>query len=624
MKDRKTSLPLVLTSLGLVYGAIGTSPLYAIRVTLAGLKVSPLEILGVLSLIIWSLFIIISLKYLLIFFRADNEGEGGILALFALIKQKQTTHPAFFFLLAIFGVGLLFGDGVLMPATSVMSAIEGLHILSPVFSDLAPLLSAILLILLFSQQSKGTEKIGFALGPIMFVWFIVLAILGLASLWQLPSVLKAFNPYYAYLFLHSNGIRGFFLLGGIFLVVTGGEAVYANIGMFGKNSIRWSWFAIVLPSLLLNYLGQGANLILHPAALQDPFYTLSPNWFFIPLLLFSTLASVIASQAIILAMFSVTKQAILLGLCPKISIIQTSQKYASHIYIPQMNYALLLGTLVFIYAFGSSSNVAHAYGIAVNVYMLLVTIMVTAAARKVWHWSYAHIALVFPIFMAIDLAFLAANAHKIASGGWAPLVLALIIAIIMLTWREGLLHLQKNFYMQKTDLNSIISELQYDELNQLPGLTAIFITDIYDRSGGSFLHFLKLNLAIPENILIVNYQVENRPYVSVKHRFQLQHLDNKISQLTLHYGFKETVSIPEALHLLNESKLLSYELPVDKSTYFVEIPNVVASKKQKTLYFYWQERLFAFLMRNYSANLDIGFYDIPYHRTVAIGTYCII
>jgi KUP system potassium uptake protein len=624
MTDRKKSLALTFASLGMVFGDIGTSPLYAMHVTLYGLAITTANILGVLSLIIWSLIVIISIKYLAVFFRADNEGEGGILALYALIKQKRAKFQPFFYFLAIFGTGLLLGDGMLMPATSVMSAMEGLKMVSPIFGDYTQIISCLILFVLFAFQYKGPGKIAYAFGPIIFIWLITIAYLGLIPLSHHPMVLKAFNPYYAFEFLHLNGRHGFYLLGGVFLVVTGGEALYANIGGFGKNHIRRSWFMVVLPSLLLNYLGQGANLLLHPEAAINPFYSLSSDGFYMFLVALATLASIIASQSIILAIFSLTKQAILLGLCPRISIVQTSKEQIGQIYIRQMNFLLLIGTLFSIYFFKNSSGLAHAYGVAVNVYMLLVTILVAYAARVVWQWSIPDVFAIFTLFMTIDLAFLGANVHKIVNGGWIPIGFAIVIALIMHTWREGLNYIQRIFYDEKENLSDIVSRLQKESINQLTGLTGIFITDIYDRSGSSFLNFLKLHMAIPEHILIVNYRIENKPYVHLKKRFELHLLNQNLLQLTLHYGFMETISLPHALNVLNEKKMLPFQIKVEQATYFVEIPNIMASKKKKTLTFYWQERVFAFLMRNYASNLNISFYNIPYNRTIAIGTSCII
>ena len=620
----KKSRVLVLTSLGMVFGDIGTSPLYAIRVTLQGLAVTASDVLGVLSLIIWSLIFIISIKYLLVFFRADNEGEGGILALYALIKRKKRRSSPVFYWIAIIGTGLLLGDGMLMPATSVMSALEGLKMVSPIFANYTQLIACLLVIVLFAFQARGPAHIAWAFGPILLLWFVTIAALGLASLWKNPVVLKAIDPYYAFEFLYMNGMHGFYLLGGVFLVVTGGEALYANIGGFGKGPIRASWFLVVLPALLLNYLGQGANLLLYPNAIAQPFYSLAPDWCLMYLLVLAALASVIASQSIILATFSLVKQAILLGLCPRISIVHTSKEHIGQVYIQQMNFLLLIGTLCFIYIFEHTSGLAHAYGVAVNLYMVLVTIMVAYAAHVVWQWSLIRIGIVFAIFMTIDMVFLGANIHKIKEGGWIPIVFAVFVAVIMHTWREGMGYMRKHFYKNPKDLPRILAHLQDSSLNRLKGLTGIFITDIYDCSGGSFLHFLKLNLAVPEHILIVNFVVKNKPYVHIKNRFKLHFLNESSIQLTIQYGFMEHISVPQALCLLNESKMLPFIINVERATYFVEIPNILASKKQKTLWFYWQERLFAFLMRNYSANLNIAFYDIPYKRTIAIGTYCMI
>ena len=624
MTKKQLPISLSLCALGVVFGYIGTSPLYALRETLSNLPLNNVNILGVLSLIFWSLILVISIKYLMLVFRADNEGEGGGLALLALIKQKNTKHENFFYLLAIFGAGLLLGDGMLTPAISVTSAIEGLEIMSPTLENFVVPLSCVILILLFMMQSHGTKKIGSAFGFVLLAWFLIIASLGVAQIILNPVVLKAVNPYYAYEFFVNNGFRGYILLGGVFLVVTGGEALYADLGHFGKSPIRYSWFVVVLPCLLLNYFGQGANLILHPAAIKNPFYLLAPAWFMLPLLCLATLATIIASQAVISATFSLTKQAILLGLCPRIPIIQTSKDSIGQIYIPQMNFLLLAGTLLLILNFKTSSQMAHAYGIAVNLVMLLVTAMVAYAANKVWLWSWSRVGLVFSIFGFIELAFLGANAHKFLTGGWIPVFFAMMVAFIMYTWNMGMKYLQKNFYKQKEELSKVVKQLNYKSLNRLHGVTAIFITDLYDRSGGSFLHFLKLSFAVPEHILIVNHKVHNIPHVKSDEQYEIHKIDEVIYRITLHYGFMDNISIPKGLEYVNQEKCLPFELNIHKATYLVEIPNVVASKNKHTLLFYWQEMLFAFLMRNYSANLNIEFYHLPYNRTIAIGTYCVI
>lgn len=611
-------------ALGIVYGDIGTSPLYAMREALLGLPINLTDVLGVLSLIFWSLIIVISIKYLCIVFQADNNGEGGILALLALLKGLDNKTYKLFLLIAIFGAGLILGDGMLTPSISVISAIEGLHVISPTFSQIILPLSFLILLGLFFFQSIGTAKIASSFAPIIFIWFITISILGVIQIIHNPIVVEAMNPIYAIEFFHHNGWTGYILLGGVFLVVTGGEALYADMGHFGKNPIRFSWFLVALPALVLNYFGQGAYLLNHPSAISNPFYALSPTWFNLPLLFIATLATIIASQAVISATFSITKQAVLLGLYPQLPIVQTSESSLGQIYVPQMNFILAVGTLILIVTFKSSSALAHAYGIAVNLDMLAVSIMTIYAARKIWKWNIMKIIMIFSLFLLVDLSFLGANSEKIISGGWVPIVFAIACTFIMYTWNKGMQYLRKTIYMKKDDITKILRQLHYKSLNRLPNTTAIFITDVYDKSGGSFLHFLKLSRAVPENILILSYVVENVPYVSLNNQFEYKFLDKNVCQLTLHYGFMDFVNIPKALVLANIKKILPFSIDTDIATYLVEIPTIIASRKKKTLPFFWQEKLFSFLMRNYSANINIEFYQLPYNRTIAIGTYCII
>ncbi|MDP1604783.1 MAG: KUP/HAK/KT family potassium transporter [Legionella sp.] len=624
IQKKNFSYGLTVSALGIVFGDIGTSPLYALRETLGSLPVDLTDILGILSLIFWSLVVIISIKYLAVIFRADNNGEGGILALLALLKQKNTKHEKYFYLVAIFGAGLLLGDGMLTPAISVVSAVEGLSTISSTLTSFVLPIAFLILFFIFILQSKGTSRLGAVFGPLILVWFITIAVLGLVQIIKNPVVLAAVNPYYAIHFLQISGWRGYFLLGGIFLVVTGGEALYADIGHFGKNPIRYSWFAIVFPGLLLNYFGQGAYLLTNPEAINNPFFLLAPDWFSIPLLIIATVATVIASQAVISATFSLARQAVLLGICPRFPIIHTSKEHQGQIYVPQINFILGIGTFLLLIFFQNSSNLAHAYGIAVNLYMLMITTMVAYTALTVWHWSRLKTTVIFSAFLMIDLAFLGANSHKFLTGGWVPASFALIVAFIMYTWTVGLEYLRNNFYMKKEDISKILNQLNYKSLNQLKGVTSIFITDVYDKSGGSFLHFLKLSMAVPEHVLIVNYVVENIPYVHYSKRYEVACLNEKVCQLTLHYGFMDYISIPTALELANKRQMLPFGVNTDAATYIVEIPNVVASKKINSFSFHIQEKIFAFLLRNYSANLDIEFYHLPYNRTIAIGTYCLI
>ncbi|STX51906.1 KUP system potassium uptake protein [Legionella busanensis] len=623
-KKRDVTLGSTIAALGVVYGDIGTSPLYALRESIGGLPVNVVDVLGILSLIFWSLVIIISIKYLTVVFRADNNGEGGILALLALLKQKSTKHEKFFYLLAIFGAGLLLGDGMLTPAISVMSAVEGLKTFAPELDSYILPISFSILFVLFLVQEKGTGKIGAIFGPIIFIWFITIASLGISQIIQNPSVLRAINPYYAIHFLKSSGWQGYFLLGGVFLVVTGGEALYADIGHFGKNSIRISWFSVVFPSLILNYFGQGAYLLTNPKAISNPFFMIAPTWFGIPLLVIATLATIIASQAVITATFSLARQAVLLGFCPRIQIVHTSKEYQGQIYVPQINFILAVGTFFLLLTFRSSSNLAHAYGIAVNLDMLLISLMVGYTALHIWNWSWPKVLLIFSVFVFIDLSYLGANLHKFLTGGWVPVSFALVIGFIMYTWTNGLEYLRNNVYHKKEDLSKILKQLNYRKLHQLSGVTSIFITDIYDKSGGSFLHFLKLSHAMPEHVLIVSYTVENIPYVHYSRRYEVNCLNDKVCKLVLHYGFMDNISIPAALNHANIRRVLPFLINVDIATFIVEVPNIFASKKKRTLMFHFQEKIFEFLMRNYSANLNIDFYDIPHNRTMAIGAYYIL
>ncbi|KTC66584.1 KUP system potassium uptake protein (plasmid) [Legionella adelaidensis] len=620
----QSTFSLSLAALGVVYGDIGTSPLYAIRESIGPLPINMTDVLGVLSLIFWSLVIIISVKYLIVLFKADNDGEGGILALLALLTRIKEKNPEIFFVLGIFGAGLLLGDGMLTPAISVISAIEGLNVILPSLSDWVLPLTIGILVALFSVQSFGTEKIGFIFGPIIFIWFLTIGILGLVQILETPVVLKAVNPIYAVNFFLTNGWSGYLLLGGVFLVVTGGEALYADLGHFGKLPIRLSWFFIALPALLANYFGQGAFLITHPQAIVNPFYMLAPGWFSFPLLILATMATIIASQAVISATFSLTKQAVLLGLYPHLPIIQTSKTKPGQIFIPQINLLLALGTVLLVLTFRNSNALTHAYGIAVNLDMLLTTILTSYLALTKWRWNKFALILLFSFFGIVDIAYLGANAHKLTTGGWVPIVFAMICAFIMYTWNKGRQALQKNYYLQKDEFSKILKQLDYKSLNRLPSATAIFITDIYDKSGGSFLHFLKLNRTMPDHVLIVNYTVENIPYVSLDNRFEIKCLKPNICELTLHYGFMDTVSVPKALAAAEDRNLLPFKVNTENATYLIEIPNVVASRKKRTLWFFWQEKLFAFLVRNYSTNLNIEFYQVPFNRTIAIGTYYII
>lgn len=624
MTQKNIGLLPVIAAIGIVFGDIGTSPLYAMRSVLNHLPVNYNDVLGTLSLMFWSLIIVISMKYFMLIFRADNEGEGGVLALLALLRQKTTQKQHYLYLVGIFGAGLMLGDGMLTPAISVISAIEGLEVISPDMSSCVVPISCIILFCLFMIQYQGTEVVGRAFGPILIVWFLVIGVLGFLKIWGHPEILKAVHPYYAYDFFHRNGLRGFWLLGEVFLVVTGGEALYADIGHFGKSPIRLSWFGLVLPCLLLSYFGQGAHLIDFPQDIDNPFYKLAPSWFFIPLIVISTCATIIASQAVITATFSLTKQAVLLGFYPRLPIIQTSATVSGQVYIPQVNFLLMLGTILLIVIFQSSTNLADAYGMAVNLTMMMVTFMVGFAAYYVWRWPLWKVFAIVTPFALVDSAFFLANSHKLLTGAAIPVGFAMLVAVVMLTWNSGIQYLKRHHYMNRTDIRNLINKLKYSDYKQQAEMTSIFLTDVYDKSGGSFLRFLKLTHTVPEHVLIVSYHVKNSPRVPKAERFEVNYLGENIYQLNLHYGFMDNISIPRALKRLNKTKSLPFFIDIETLTYFVEIPNIVALKSKRSLTFYWQEKLFAFMLRNYSSNLNISFYNLPYDRTIALGSYFII
>lgn len=623
-KTPPTLFYLALTALGVVYGDIGTSPLYALRASLIGVAININDILGILSLILWSLILVISFKYLIVLLNADNEGEGGILALLALIKQFLGNRARLTLVIGIFGAGLMLGDGMLTPAISIISAIEGLYLVEPSLSTWIVPITLIILVALFSVQAYGSAKIGFVFGPIVVIWFLTIGLLGINQILSNIVVLKAINPLYAINFFRENGFKGYFILGDVFLVVTGGEALYADMGFFGKKAIRIGWFCVVLPGLLLNYFGQGAYLLTHPEAISNPFYLISPGWFLIPLVVLATIVTIIASQAVISATFSLTKQAVLLGLYPHIPIKQTSDIKKGHVYVPQMNFILALGTMLLIIIFKSSNALAHAYGIAVNIVMLLTSILVTYLAIKQWKWNPWLLILVFSFLGLIDLAFLGANIHKFKTGGWIPITFALFTAFIMYTWQRGMHLLRENYYMKKTELSQILNQINHNKINKLLGVTSIFITDPYDKSGGGLLHLLNANNIIPENVVLINCKVANIPYISSLNRYKINSLNSNICEITLRYGFMDTISIPQALYTANDRNILPFPIDIEKISYLIEIPNVVPSHKKKSLFFYWQEKIFAFLIRNYSANLNIEFYQVPFNRTIAIGTYYVI
>lgn len=546
--------------------------------------------------------------------------KGGVLALIALIKKKSKKAFKFFLGTALFGTALLIGDGMLTPAISVVSAMEGLHIISPAVSYLTLPCAMVILLILYLCQHFGTAKIAIFFGPILLVWFITIAVLGITHIVGNPGIFKAINPYYAVNFLIQNGWHGYLLLGGVFLVVTGGEALYADLGHFGKDPIRLSWYIIVFPSLLCSYFGQGAHLLTHPEAIKNPFYALAPHWFSYPLLILATLSTIIASQAVISATFSLTKQAILLDFFPHMPVIQTSEDEKGQVYVPRMNLLLALGTLSFVLIFKNSSAMAYAYGIAVNLVMLSVTILLLYVAYRVWCWSILKILIVFSVFLLIELSFLGANLHKILYGGWIPIIFAIVCAAVMITWHHGIRFLRSCYYATGKNFKDTMTEFTSSNIYLIPKSQVIFIADPYDQHCNGLINYFTLNRMMPEFTLIVSIRIKSYPYVSIDDRYELVKFGENIHRLILHVGFMQLVDIPQALFFANQMKIFSSPIDLDKAIFLVENTQISPTLSKTTMPFFWQEKLFSFLMRN--SEPDIEFYRLPYSRTIAVGSYC--
>lgn len=621
MKENSTDwrrlLGLSFGALGVVYGDIGTSPLYSLRQALLHLPATAGNIYGVLSLIFWYLVLIICCKYLLIILRADNDGEGGILALSALLKQKIKGEGRLLVFITVIGVGLIIGDGMITPAISVLSAVEGLETISLEFSQFIIPATLIVLILMFWLQRVGTGKIGNVFAPIILVWFIVIGILGLVQIVHHPAILAAMNPYYAYHFFVTEKVMALVALGGVFLAVTGGEALYADIGHFNKNAIRLAWFSVALPGLLLNYFGQGANLLAHPSAITNPFYSIAPAWFLPILIIMATLATIIASQAIISAVFSIIKQAILLNLIPRFKIIQTSIVEKGQIYVPTVNLFLALGTCGLVIMFKSSENLGNAYGIAVNLYMIITTLLVAQVAYSIWRWNFLKLS-VFILFLVIDFVNLVGNSFKFTTGGWIPLLITLVGCVIMYTWRKGFKQLRRLNYKDALKDSTMIADLNAKTIPRLPG-TTLFITDPYDEMGGSLLHHLKINRILTKTVIFVSVFIENKPFTPLSQKFEVLQKAEGFYLLNVRYGFAEDIHLPNILEVMTKTMDLPFQIDVKTMAFFVEIIAIEITKNKVDSLWGWQKYLFSFMLRN--AVPDIQFYSLPYNKTVAIGTY---
>ena len=616
-------LAVTLTALGVVYGDIGTSPLYALRECFFGThSVAPTHanVLGVLSLIIYSLFLVISIKYIAIVMHADNQGEGGILALTALVPNRGggsgvpsrlAIGRPILIALGIFGTALLYGDGMITPAISVLSAIEGLEVATPLFSGYVVPVTVLILVILFVIQKYGTHRVGGLFGPIVVVWFITIAALGISSIVQTPSVLGAIDPRHAFDFFRDNGITGFAVLGAVFLVVTGGEALYADMGHFGRRPIRLAWFALVLPALVLNYFGQGALLLRDAGAARQPFFLLAPSWALLPLVGIATAAAVIASQALISGSFSITRQAIQLGLAPRLDVEHTSSLAMGQIYVPQVNWALMIATVCIVIGFGSSSAIAAAYGIAVTMTMVITVLLLYVVMTERWHWPVPLAVSVTAIFLTVDVAFFGANLLKIVQGGWLPLAIAVFIFTLMTTWRTGRRLVAERLTARALPLADFMAAVAATPPVRVPG-TAVFMTAQPTGTPPALAHNLRYNKILHEHVIVLTVSTAQTPYVRTDDRVQTESLGSGLFNIRVQYGFMEDPDVPAALLA---ARTHGVEIDPDDLTYFLGRETILVTRRKGMAI--WREKLFVLMARN--AVRATAFFRIPPERVVELG-----
>jgi KUP system potassium uptake protein len=607
---------LTLGSMGVVYGDIGTSPLYAVREAVSaatgGTAATPDAVLGVISLILWALTIVVTLKYVVVLLRADNNGEGGTLALMALATRVGGRWAEIVAALGIIGASLFFGDALITPAISVLSAIEGLKIVTPAFDPYVVPLTIVILVALFAAQSRGTARVAAFFGPITAIWFVAIAIPGIVAIAGDPWILLAINPFYGLKFLVSHGVIGLVTLGAVFLAVTGAEALYADLGHFGRRPIQTAWLAFVFPSLALNYLGQGALLLADPSAIENPFFLLYPNWAQLPMVLLATAATVIASQAVITGAYSLTHQAIQLGLLPRFEIRHTSETREGQIYLPRVNTLLLLGVLLLVTTFRSSSSLASAYGIAVTGTMVVTTTMAFVVIWKVWRWSPLAAALLITPFLLLDLTFLAANLLKVVQGGWMPLALGSLVLTAMYTWRRGTRLLAEKTRRQETPLDQLVVMLERKPPIKVPG-TAVFLTSDPHSAPTALMHSLKHYKVLHEKNVVLTIESVHTPRISPEDRVRLEPVGSTFLRIYLRFGFMETPNVPRALGIARQ---LGWQFDIMSTSFFLSRRSLKPAAQSGMPR--WQDRLFIMLAR--SADDASSYFRIPTGRVVEVGT----
>ena len=623
VQKNKRLATLTLAALGIVYGDIGTSPLYSIKEVFGGahhpVPITPDNVLGILSLFLWSLIIVVTLKYVSFMMRANNKGEGGIIALMTLALQKgdpASRQQKILIALGLFGAALFYGDGVITPAISVLSAVEGLELITPAFKPYILPITLGILIGLFLFQRRGTASVGALFGPIMLLWFAVLAVFGAIGIVQHPAVLAAVNPLYGLNFLTGNSALGFFALGAVVLCITGAEALYADMGHFGARPIQYAWLGYVLPSLLINYFGQGALILADPSAIENPFYLLAPEWALYPLVVLATVATVIASQAVISGAFSITQQAIQLGYTPRLEIQHTSDQEIGQIYLPALNWLLLISIIALVIGFGTSSNLAAAYGIAVTGTMLITNFLAIAVAVRLWNWSPLRAVAGALPFICIDLGFFLANSVKILDGGWFPLVFGLAIFILMTTWKRGRELLHDRLAADALQLKPFIKDITDSGVGRVHG-TAVFMTTDPDYVPHAMLHSLKHYKALHERVLVLSVRVFDVPYVPDIDRVEVHRLGGNFSQVIVQYGFKDESDIPAALALCASVGL---DIELMDTSFFLGRETLIPKLGSEMAY--WRELLFVAMFRN--AGSATAFFKIPSNRVVELGTQVVL
>jgi len=618
MGPRGKLMPLIIGAVGVVYGDIGTSPLYTLRTAFTGsygLSLTPSNVLGVLSVIVWALVIVVTLKYITLIMRADNRGEGGILALTALVSRgiEDRARMRWWLVgLGIFGAAMFYGDGMITPAITVLGAVEGLGVIAPALHPFIVPIAVAILVALFAIQRTGTARLGAVFGPVMVLWFIVLGVLGALEIMRGPHVLAAFDPMYAVRFVSGNPIIAFVAFGAVVLAVTGTEALYADMGHFGKTPIRRAWVFFVMPALLLNYFGQGALILNDPAAIRNPFYLLAPDWGRVPLLILATAAAIIASQAVISGAFSLTRAAIQMGYCPRLTILHTSERAIGQIYVPFINWMLLIAIIALVIGFRNSDNLAGAYGIAVTMAMLIDSILIFVVMRRLWDWPvWISIAITTPLLL-IDLTFLASNALKIPEGGWFPLLIGGIVFTLLTTWKKGRSLLMRRLAEDAMPLDLFIQSIEASPPTRVDG-TAVFLTSTPDRVPHALLHNLKHNKVLHERVVFLTIVTRDIPYVPDEERGEVETLGCNFYRISADYGFKDDPDVPE---LLEDCGRKGFAFDMMETSFFVSRETLIATVTPGMAL--WREKLFVSLSKN--ATKASEFFQVPTNRVVELGT----